>query len=67
MSNKWKNIISILAACITAYLCGVSETDSWYIINNTPSEDVNIIDTMIFVFAGSFVICRFFVGMFDCD
>lgn len=65
MSNKWKNIISALIAFIIAYLCGVSETDSWGIINNTPSNDANIIGTMLFIFVSSFAICRFFVGMFD--
>ena len=55
MNNKWKNIFSAFIACMIAYLCGVSETDSWYIIKNTPSEDVNVIGTMLFVFVVSFV------------
>jgi divalent metal cation (Fe/Co/Zn/Cd) transporter len=67
MSNKWKNIISAFIACIIAYLCGVSVTDSWYIIKDTPSEDVNVIVTMLFVFVGSFAVCRFFIEMLDCN
>lgn len=67
MNNKWKNIFSTFIACIIAYLCGVSETDSWYIIKDIPSEDVNVIGTMLFVLAGSFVVCRFFIAMLDCD
>lgn len=67
MNNKWKNILSAFIACIIAYLCGVSETDSWYIIKDTPSEDVNVIGTMLFVFASSFAVCRFFIAMLDCD
>lgn len=67
MSNKWKNITSAFVACIMAYLCGVSETDSWHIINSTPSNDVNVIGTMILVLVGSFAICRFFIEMLDCD
>lgn len=36
MNSKLKNIFSAFIACIIAYLCGVSETDSWYIIKDTP-------------------------------
>lgn len=67
MNNKWKNIFSAFIACIIAYLCGVSETNSWYIIKDTPSEDVNVIGTMILAFAGSFAVCRFFIAMSDCE
>ncbi len=67
MNNKWKNIFSAFIACMIAYLYGVSETDSWYIIKNAPSEDVNVIGTMLFVFPAAFAVCRFFISMLDCD
>lgn len=67
MSKKWKNIFSTLIACIIAYLCGVFETDSWYIIKDSPSKDVEVIGTMLFVLVGTFAFCRFFIEMLDCD
>lgn len=67
MSKKRKNIFSTLIACIIAYLCGVSETDSWYIIKDNPSKDVEVIGTMLFVLVGTFAVCHFFIEMLDCD
>lgn len=67
MNKKWKNIFSTFISCMIAYLCGVSETDSWYIINDTPSKDVNVIGTMLFVLVGTFAICRYFIEILDCD
>lgn len=67
MSNNLKNTICAIIACISAYLYGVSETNSWYIISNKPSEDVAMISEMIFVFAGAFFICRFFIETSDWD
>ena len=63
MNNKWKNIFSAFIACMIAYLYGVSETDSWYIIKNAPSEDVNVIGTMLFVFLPPL---RFVDFLFQC-
>lgn len=67
MSNKFKNTICAIIACIIAYLYGVSETNSWCIISNKPSEDVSMISEMIFVFAGAFFICRLFIEISDLD
>lgn len=67
MSNNFKNTICAFIACISAYLYGVSETNSWCIISNKPSEDVSMISEMIFVFAGAFFMCRFFIEMSDWD
>lgn len=67
MSNKFKNAICAFIACISAYLYGVSEANSWYIISNKPSEDVAMISEMLFVFAGAFFICRFFIETSDWD
>lgn len=67
MNKNWKNIFSTFIACIIAYLCGVSETDSWYIIKNTPSKDVNVIGTMLLVLVGTFAVCRCFIEILDCD
>lgn len=67
MKGKWKNIASAFTSCIMAYLYGVSEANSWYIINEFPSNDAGVIAIMILVFFLSFAICRFFIGMLDCD
>lgn len=67
MSNIWENTISVLIACITSYLYGVSETNLWYIIKNSPSEDSRLIGTMFYIFVSCFFISRFFIEMFDWD
>ncbi|MBR8720185.1 hypothetical protein IX307_001391 [Bacteroides pyogenes] len=67
MSNNFKNTICAFIACISAYLYGVSETNSWYIISNKPSEDVSMISEMLFVLFCAFFICRFFIEIFDLD
>ena len=67
MNNKWKNIISFLIACLLAYLCGVSKTNSWSIISDAPAKDVYIIGEMLIVLISSFAACRFFIGIFNCD
>ncbi len=67
MSNNLKNTICAIIACIIAYLYGVSETNSWYIISNKPSEDVSMISEMLFVLFAAFFICRFFIEIFDLD
>lgn len=67
MSNKLKNTICAIIACIIAYLYGVSETNSWCIISNKPSEDVSMISEMLFVFAGALFMCRFFIEISDWD
>lgn len=67
MSNKLKNTICAIIACISAYLYGVSQTNSWYIISNKPSEDVSMISEMLFVLLYAFFICGFFIEIFDLD
>ncbi len=67
MSNNFKNTICAIIACIIAYLYGVSETNSWHIISNKPSEDVAMISEMLFVLFGAFFICRFFIETSDWD
>lgn len=67
MSNNLKNTICAIIACIIAYLYGVSETNSWCIISNKPSEDVAMISEMLFVLLCAFFICRFFIEIFDLD
>ena len=61
MSNNLKNTICAFIACISAYLYGVSETNSWHIISNKPSEDVAMISEMLLVLLYAFFICRFFI------
>lgn len=67
MRNVWKNIVCIFIACIIAYLCAVSETNSWYIFGKGPQEDVSNIGCMLIVAIGTFTILRVFIGLLDVE